>query len=211
MVIILFHIQVAKVQIKLEIKKNFARKIVLQQKKSQFGTFLLQYDFSGKVLLYFQFYLYLCTLDMKQNNHRTEEDYYIESKTLRAEVMQIADTLKNCPMRFTVTNGIRMDVEVTKSDLKTIASKNTQDNRFNAFKNKLAQDIKGFIEKAKYEGWREVIPGKHPETAYFAYFSRELGEKAYLCIRKISNTGLFKPYAIIDQKTFDAEIQNLRK
>ena len=43
------------------------------------------------------------------------------------------------------------------------------------------------------------IPGKHPETAYFAYFSRELGEKAYLCIRKISNTGLFKPYARMPQ------------
>ena len=56
-----------------------------------------------------------------------------------------------------------------------------------------------------------LIPGKHPETAYFAYFSRQLGEKAYLCIRKIKNTGLFKPYAIIDQKTFDAEIQNLKK
>jgi len=56
-----------------------------------------------------------------------------------------------------------------------------------------------------------VIPGKHPETAFFAYFSRELGEKAYLCVRKIRNTGLFKPYAIIDQKMFDAEIGNLRK
>ena len=49
-----------------------------------------------------------------------------------------------------------MDVEITKSDLKTIVSKNTQDNRFNAFKNKLAQDIRGFLEKAQYEGWREV-------------------------------------------------------
>ena len=28
---------------------------------------------------------------------------------------------------------------------------------------------------------------------------------------QIKNTGLFKPYAIIDQKTFDAEIQNLKK
>lgn len=84
-------------------------------------------------------------------------------------------------------------------------------NRFNAFKNKVAQDIRGFLEKSVYEGWREVIPGKHPETAYFAYFSRELGGKAYLCLRKIKNTGLFKPYAIIDQKTFDAEIQNLQK
>ena len=142
---------------------------------------------------------------------RTDEEYFVESKRYRAEVLEIADALKENPLRFTITNVITMDVEITKSDLKTIVGKNTQDNRFNAFKNKLAQDIKGFIEKSIYEGWREVIPGKHPETAYFAYFSRELGEKAYLCIRKIKNTGLFKPYAIIDQKTFDVEIQNLRK
>ena len=50
-------------------------------------------------------------------------------------------------MRFVVTNVITMDVEITKSDLKTIVSKNTQDNRFNAFKNKVAQDIRGFLEK----------------------------------------------------------------
>jgi len=144
-------------------------------------------------------------------NQRTEEEYYIESRRLRKETMQMADALKGSPMRFVVTNVITMDVEITKSDLKTIVSKNTQDNRFNAFKNKLAQDIRGFLEKSVYEGWREVVPGKHPETAYFAYFSREFGEKAYLCVRKIKNTGLFKPYAIIDQKTFDAEVQNLKK
>ena len=56
-----------------------------------------------------------------------------------------------------------------------------------------------------------MILGKHPETAYFAYYSKELEAKAYLCIRKIKRTGLFKPYAIIDQKTFDAEIHQLRK
>ncbi len=64
--------------------------------------------------------------------------------------MQMADSLRDNPLRFTITNGITMDVEVTKSDLKTIVSKNTQDNRFNAFKNKLAQDIRGFLEKAQY-------------------------------------------------------------
>ncbi len=48
-------------------------------------------------------------------------------------------------------------------------------------------------------------------VSYFAYYSRQLGAKAYLCVRKIKNTGLFKPYAIIDQNTFDAEIQNMRK
>ena len=82
---------------------------------------------------------------MKQ---RTEEEFYAESKRLRAETLRMAEALKNNPMRFVVTNVITMDVEITKSDLKTIVSK---------------------------------------------------------------NTGIFKPYAIIDQKTFDAEIQNLRK
>ena len=80
--------------------------------------------------------------------HRTEEEYYIESRRLREETIRMADALKDNPMRFVVTNVITMDVEITKSDLKTIVSK---------------------------------------------------------------NTGIFKPYAIIDQKTFDAEIQNLRK
>ena len=161
--------------------------------------------------------MYLCkknicyTLFDMQNKIRTEEDFFNESKRLRAEALILADTLKDHPLRFKIVNEIAMEVEITKSDLKTIVSKNTQDNRFNAFKNKLAQDIRGFLEKAKYEGWREVIPGKHPETAFFAYYSRELGSKAYLCVRKMKNSGIFKPYAIIDQKTFDAEIQNLRK
>ena len=144
-------------------------------------------------------------------NKRTDEEYYIESKRLRAETLRMADALKDSPLRFTVTNGITrvfLLAIVFKSDFVISTSK---DNRFNAFKNMLARDIKGFIEKATYEGWRSVIPGKHPETAFFAYFSREFGGKAYLCIRKIKNTGLFKPYAIIDQKTFDAEILNLKK
>ena len=81
-------------------------------------------------------------------NQRTEEEYYIESRRLREETIRMADALKDNPMRFVVTNVITMDVEITKSDLKTIVNK---------------------------------------------------------------NTGIFKPYAIIDQKTFDAEIQNLKK
>lgn len=146
-----------------------------------------------------------------EKRFRTQEDYYDASRRLREETLVIAEALKNKPLHFTITNGITMNVEITKSDLKTIVSKNTQDNRFNAFKNKVAQDIKGFIEKAKYEGWREVKPGKHPETAYFAYYSRQLDSKAYLCIRKIKNTGLYKPYAIIDQAMFDAEASELKK
>ena len=58
---------------------------------------------------------------MKQ---RTEEEYYVESRRLREETMRMADALKDNPMRFVVTNVITMDVEITKSDLKTIVSKN---------------------------------------------------------------------------------------
>ena len=84
-----------------------------------------------------------------RNKIRTEEDFFNESKRLRAEALILADTLKDHPLRFKIVNEIEMEVEITKSDLKTIVSKNTQDNRFNAFKNKLAQDIRGFLEKAE--------------------------------------------------------------
>ena len=57
---------------------------------------------------------------MKQ---RTEEDYYVESKRIRKEVLEMAEVLKECPLRFTITNGITMDVEITKSDLKTVLGK----------------------------------------------------------------------------------------
>ena len=54
---------------------------------------------------------------MKQ---RTEEEYYYESRRLCAETMLMADTLRDNPLRFTITNGITMDVEVTKTDLRRI-------------------------------------------------------------------------------------------
>ena len=87
-----------------------------------------------------------------QNNKRTEDDYYLESKRLRKEVLQIADALKSKPMRFSITNGITMEVEITKSDLKTIVSKASRDNKFNAIKNALAKDIPAFLKKADYLG-----------------------------------------------------------
>lgn len=140
---------------------------------------------------------------------RTDEQYYIESKRLRNEVLQQAEQLKSCPMHFTITNIIKMDVEITKSDLKTIVSKNVKDNKFNAIKNALAKDIPGYIMKSKYLGWRPVADGKHSESAYFAYFSRELGCRTILCMRKMIDTGLYKPYAIIDEHTFATEESNL--
>ena len=102
--------------------------------------------------------LVLCSLIrifacMKQ---RTEEEYYIESKRIRSEVLLMAEALKDNPMRFTITNGITMDVEITKSDLKTVLSKNVRNNKFNAIKNALAKDIRSYLEKAEYLGWRPV-------------------------------------------------------
>ena len=142
---------------------------------------------------------------------RNEDEYYIESKRIRSEVLQMAESLKANPLRFSITNGITMNIEITKSDLKTILSKNVRSNKFNAIKNALAKDIRGYLEKAEYIGWRPVAEGKHMESAYFAYYSREFGIKSFLCMRKLSDGDIFKPYAIIDEHTFNASINELRK
>jgi hypothetical protein len=142
---------------------------------------------------------------------RTQEDYYKESKRIRAEVLQEAEFLKGNPMRFTISNGITMEVEITKSDLRTLVGKSTRSNKFNAIKNALARDIVGYLNQAEYLGWRTVIEGKHPEAAYFAYYSRELGARTILCMRRMADGGMYKPYAIISQQMFDAEVKNLKK
>ena len=149
--------------------------------------------------------LYLCSMK------RTQDDYYIESKRLRKEVLQQAELLKEHPMHFSITNGITMDVEITKTDLKTIVSKASRDNKFNAIKNALAKDIPSFLEKSEYLGWRTVLEGKHEESAYFAYFNREMGIRTILAMRKMKNGGPYKPYAIIDQYAFEANVGKLQK
>jgi len=150
-------------------------------------------------------------LTPRDRSKRDSQYYYKESKRLRKEVLTLADKLKEHPKRFSISNGIEMDVEITKSDLKTIASKMTQDNKFNAIKNALAKDIEGYLKKAKYIGWRPTIQGKHAEAVYFAYYNRLLGARSYLCMRKMHNSGFFKPYAIIDEDTFSNEIGSVRK
>lgn len=142
---------------------------------------------------------------------RTSDEYYIESKRIRNEVLTIAETLKEQPLRFTITNGITMDVEITKSDLKTIVSKASRDNKFNAIKNALAKDIPSYLKKGEYLGWRRVVEGKHEESAFFAYFDREIGVRTILAMRKMKNGGPYKPYAIIDQYAFENKIGELEK
>ena len=104
-----------------------------------------------------------------------------------------------------------MRVEITKNDLKTIVSKNVSDNKFNAIKNALAKDIPGYLEKAEYLGWRPVAEGKHSESAYFAYFSRELGCRTILCMRRMTDGDIYKPYAIVNEHTFNNSKEQLRK
>lgn len=75
---------------------------------------------------------------MKQ---RAEEDYYVESKRIRKEVLEMAEVLKECPLRFTITNGITMDVEITKSDLKTVLGKNAGTGVINDFLSRKSQNL----------------------------------------------------------------------
>lgn len=147
----------------------------------------------------------------KRANSVAARDYHAEAVRFRADVLKDADKLKGNPLSFSFNNGISGQMEITKSDMKTLVSKNTADNKFNAFKNLLAKDIKGFVEKATYEGWRETLQGKHSETAYFVYYSREWGAKAYLCVRRMKGTGLYKPYAIINEQMFSHDVGDLHK
>ena len=139
-------------------------------------------------------------------------DYYLESKRLRAEVLSIAEGLKGNPIRFTIDNDeIRMDVEITKSDLKTLVGKNTGDDKFNAIKNALARDIEGYLRKATYVGWRSVEGKKHAEAAFFVYYSRKLGAKTYLAVRKRKNGGPYKPYEIMSETRFYENVTKIIK
>ncbi len=138
-------------------------------------------------------------------------DYYAKSKEARAEALKVADFYKEKPLRFIIDNVIKMDIEVTKSDIKTIVSKNSNDDEFNFIKNKEAKDIRGFIKKAKYEGWSKIKDGKHIESAYFVYYSKKKKRKMILCIRKIIKTGRYKPYAIVDNETFKHDVSTIKK
>jgi hypothetical protein len=82
---------------------------------------------------------------------------------------------------------------------------------FSIFFVPLAKDIPGYLEKGEYIGWRTVVEGKHSESAYFAYFDREIGVQTVLVMRKIKNGGPYKPYAIIDAYTFSATKELLQK
>ena len=139
------------------------------------------------------------------------KDYYAESKRLRAEAMANAEKLTNRPLIFKINKGFEMVVEVTKTDIKTLVSKNTPDNKFNAIKNALLRDIEGYLKKSTYVGWRNTDPEKHDETAYFSYFNRTLGANTYLCLRKMKNTNRYKPYSVESQWMFDHNKISLKK
>ena len=108
--------------------------------------------------------MYFCNRNQKSNDmkDRTQEEYFAESRRIRREVLQLAEQLKGNPMRFIITNEITMRVEITKTDLKTI-------------------------------------------------FSRELGCRTILCMRRMTDGDIYKPYAIIDEHTFEAGKDGLRK
>ncbi len=130
-------------------------------------------------------------------------DYDKKNEQVRKETLEWADSIANKPIRFSITNGIKMDVEVSKADIKKLVYKSIKDSKFNAIKNKLAQDVKGYIKKAKYVGWRETEPNKHFESAYFVYYNRTLGANTYLSLRRMKNSNIYKPYMIMDTKTFN--------
>jgi len=133
-------------------------------------------------------------------------DYYARAKKFRKLALKNAEKYNGAPLRISINNGVIGTLEVSKSDIKTIVSKNTDDNKFNAWKNELALDIVSCIKKSKYIGSALPKSGKHPEAEYFVYYERKKNVKAIICLRKMKSTGIFKPYAIINEKMFQHDI-----
>ena len=129
---------------------------------------------------------------------------WIESQI---KLLQYGDKLKGNPIIVRFSNGIQGVLEITKSDIKTIAFKNIPDYEFNEEKNILALDIPSFLESASYLGWAETVPGKHPEAAYFVYYSKKTKREFILCLRNMKSTGLFKPYAIISKERLAVDLE----
>lgn len=75
----------------------------------------------------------------------------------------------------------------------------------------MAKDIPSYLQKGEYLGWRYVKESKYEESAYFAYFDREIGVRSILAMRKMKNGGPYKPYAIIDEYAFEATVGELQK
>ncbi|MBO4692416.1 MAG: hypothetical protein J5604_06535 [Bacteroidales bacterium] len=137
--------------------------------------------------------------------------YYEMARKARAEALELANKYKLSPLTFEITNVIKMKIQVTKTDIRTIVGKNTSDDRFNWAKNETAKDIKAFLENAKYEGWADVLPGKHPESVYFVYYSKRKRRKLVLCVRKVKDLDVYKPYAIISHADFKSGKAKIKK
>ena len=130
-------------------------------------------------------------------------DRWYESQNL---LLTYGDSLKGNPLRMAFDNVVNGELEISKADIKTIAYKNIPDINFNIEKNYLALDIPSFIASATYLGWAETVPGKHPESSFFAYYSKYSGMEFILCLRKLKSSGRFKPYAIISRAAFDIDL-----
>ncbi len=125
----------------------------------------------------------------------------------QTELLNYGEFLKDHPIIIPFSNVIDGELEVTKRDIKILAYKNIPDAEFNTEKNKLAQDIHRFIATADFLGWADTIPGKHPEAAYFIYYSKVTKREFILCLRKMKSTRRFKPYAIISREKFNIDLK----
>lgn len=139
---------------------------------------------------------------------KTDESSSLETPFERTknELLSFANSLKGDARIVKFNNVIEGELEISKADIKTIAYKNAQDNDFNIGKNILALDIPNFISNSTFLGWAYPIQGKHPESAYFAYYSRTMNKEFILCLRKMKSSGRFKPYEIIDRKKFNHDM-----
>ena len=133
-----------------------------------------------------------------------------------SESQQIANAqiLENASSQigsYTFTNEISGTYEVTRKDLRNLIHKIGQDKDLAEIKTEVANNIRSIVETGEYVGWSAPDDGKHPEVAYFAYYSKELSKKVYLGMRFMKSEKTFKPYAIYSEDGFKERVNKIEK
>lgn len=108
-------------------------------------------------------------------------------------------------------NGIKGVLNISKKDIRNLKWETGKDRNLRGKKEELATKVLDVVVNGQYEGWAYPDEGKHSETAFFSYFSKEYGEKVYLALRKLKTDNVYKPYAFYNEDGFRLRKDKIKK
>ena len=120
------------------------------------------------------------------------------TRSERARIIQEAQSLKGT---YDLNNVLVGKYTISGRDIHNLAYEMSDELKPNM--EKIIMGIRDVIEKGRYVGWSKTDPNTHNGTAYFAYFSKNLGRKVYVGMKYIERQGVYKPYVIYSRNEFN--------